>query len=340
MFRGEVPRRFGVVADVLEARIESILCAYESRLVEIGSPLVNDEGVRWQLQAQARAVLEEVAADLRKRDGPPLYHPEGDRLSETIGTSRARGLVHPSESMRAVMALMEAALSIVADNLPASDTSRGEVAAAALAIQRSILERVAHASVSYGSFLLEKIHVSHAEERRRIGRELHDRVAHAVIVLFRNLELSEMYQKSKPERARAKLQEAKATAQEVLKVTRDLSRELRESLAEEGVRAAVLDYLELSVHPPIETDILVEGNDSGIPPHVRGELFLILREAIRNGVVHSDARRIRVLLSTTQDRFRAVIEDDGRGFEPSLSTSRGGTGLSSMRERVAPAGQF
>ena len=33
-----------------------------------------------------------------------------------------------------------------------------------------------------------------AEERRRISRELHDRVAHAILVVFRNLELLELYE--------------------------------------------------------------------------------------------------------------------------------------------------
>lgn len=323
-------------ADILEARSEEILAAYERRLLDMGSPLVAEAAMRERLKARARPVLEDVARNLRGQRAPSLVEREEDALSAGIGTARAREGVHASESLRAVAALSEAALTVVVERLPPSETSRGEVATVALAIQESIMERAARASVSYVGYLLRKVHESHADERRRIGRELHDRVAHSIMVAFRNLELYEMYGSRDPSRARAKLEDAKRTAQEALESARGLSSELRNYSAEEGLEVALSDYLRLVVPARVEARISVEGDESLLAPEIRDELFLIVREAIRNAAAHSGARRIGVEVSVARDRVRAIIEDDGRGFDPEWDS--GGTGLASMGERASLLG--
>ncbi|MDQ3864907.1 MAG: histidine kinase, partial [Actinomycetota bacterium] len=176
-----------VAAEALEARFEEIIAAYEELLLAMGSPLITEAKTREQLRAHARSTLEEVAANLRGLEVSPGTEQSEDNLSETIGSSRASGNVHASESLRAVAALSEATLSVVVDNLPPSSTSGNEVAAVALAIQKVTMEHVARAAVAYTDYLLEKVHESHTDERRRISRELHDRVAHSIMVAFRSL---------------------------------------------------------------------------------------------------------------------------------------------------------
>lgn len=70
------------------------------------------------------------------------------------------------------------------------------------------------------------------------------------MVAFRNLELYEMYGSRDPSRARAKLEDAKRTAQEALESARGLSSELRNYSAEEGLEVALSDYLRLVMHRP------------------------------------------------------------------------------------------
>lgn len=99
-------------ADVLETHSGKIIAAYEKRLLEMDSPLVAEASTRKQLKAQAHAVLRDVAVTLRGKAGSFQTEPEEDPLSEGIGASRARERVHASESLRAVAALSEAALSV------------------------------------------------------------------------------------------------------------------------------------------------------------------------------------------------------------------------------------
>jgi signal transduction histidine kinase len=179
-----------------------------------------------------------------------------------------------------------------------------------------------------------------ADERRRVSRELHDRVAHAILVVFRNLELLELYEERDPARARAKHDAAKAAARHALEATRDLCRELRRPLAATGLREALADDLGAVAAPEVQASVSVRGDESRLAPPVRDELFLILREAVRNAASHSGARRIAVELAVGGEAVTAVVEDDGRGLEQAQARARraGGTGLASMAERASLLG--
>lgn len=335
MIKEEAKRRSLVwAAETLVSRFEEIFAVCEGRLIDVGSPLVSEKASREQLKAHAYCILEDAAISLHGREESAGAQRSKDSLSRKVGASRADECVHPSDSLRAAVVLSEAALSVVAGSLPPSSVSRDEIVAVASAIQRSILERTARASVAYGNRLLAKLHESHVDERRRISRELHDRVAHSMVVVFRNLELCEVYEED-PSKIHAKLETAKRTAQEALRLVRTLSSELRHTAAEEGLEVALSDYLRLTVTSGIEARISVRGDESLITPAVRDEIFLVLREAIRNALTHSGAQSVRIELCTSEHQVRAAVEDDGDGFDPKDASGVGGTGLISMRERTS-----
>jgi signal transduction histidine kinase len=318
---------------VLGRKRQSILQEFEARLRASSSPLLSDGQANGLLKEQCLAILEEVASVLR---GGHFPEPSRDNLSQNIGILRADRHVHPGDSLRAAVELSEAALFAVTEAL-GSDVSPNEVAEIFSLIQRSIIERVARASVAYGDYLLARLQESHDDERRRVSRELHDRVAHSIMVAFRNLELLELYEGRDPIRAREKLGLAKEAAQQALKSTRDLSSELRTSFAEQGLEVALSEYLRLLAPPNVRAWVSAKGDESLVPNRVRDELFLILREAVRNAATHSGARFVRVELYTSKTEFRGVVEDDGRGLkrEPGADKTHSGTGLASMEERAS-----
>ena len=338
--RGVLPSHLNVVADVLERHSEEVIAAYEKLLLAIESPLIVEAETREQVMAQADAVLKEVVSDLRGREASPSgMQSSEDHLSENIGVSRASGNVHAVHSLRAVVVFSEAALSVIVDNLPPSPTLGSEVAAVALSIQKIFMARVTKAALAYANYLLEKAHESHADERRRISRELHDRVAHSIMVAFRSLEIFEIYTTKDPSKAQSRLELAKSTTQEALELTRSLSRELRETSAEEGLEAALSDLLKVSIPQDIRSQVSIEGDESLITPQIRDELFLIIREGTRNAATHSGASIITIEVEISENSVRAIVEDDGRGFEPTEKAPRvGGTGLASMQERASLLG--
>jgi len=175
------------------------------------------------------------------------------------------------------------------------------------------------------------------EERKRISRELHDRVAHTMVIVSQSLELYETLEQSDPERARAKMNLAKDSILEAMSLTRDLSWELRSAeVQEEGLSVALSHLLEVSVPPGVECALSVEGDEALLPSHVREQLFVILREGIRNAVSHSEAGRMDVEVRVSTEEVAGCVRDDGRGFAE--EDVYAGGGLRSMKERAEVVG--
>jgi PAS domain S-box-containing protein len=178
--------------------------------------------------------------------------------------------------------------------------------------------------------------MAHAEaaERNRISRELHDRVAHTMGVAHQCLQLYEGLAERDPVRAHGKLRIAKEMMKTALEQTRNLSMELRHSETENGLVPALQDLLEVAVPDGISAELSTSGAESRLSDHQRGQLYLILREAVRNAVRHSGCRSLTVGLDITSENVSGYVEDDGRGFDGNGGT-RDGIGLQSIRERAA-----
>src|SRR5918995_2342858 len=138
-----------------------------------------------------------------------------------------------------------------------------------------------------------------AAERNRVSRELHDRVAHSMGVAHQSLQLYEALAEKDPVRAHGKLRTAKEMMKTALEQTRNLSMELRRSETEHGLIPALQDLLEVAVPESVRADLSTSGAESRLSAHQRGQLYLSLREAVRNAVRHSGCRPLRVRLDIT-----------------------------------------
>ena len=322
---------FGWAAEALGRCREGILAGFEARLRERDSPLLSGSRMGEELRVQTRAIIGEVAALLQGEDVPASQ--ERDLLSEVIGASRARERVHPSESLGAAAELTGSMLAVIAGELPPR-VPPARVAEVAAIIQRSTMERVARASVSYVDQLLREVRLSHFEERRRVSRELHDRVANSLAVAHQNLQLHEGLEGESPSRAKEKLELVRSSVRDALGSARGLSAELRRSVVREGLEVALSNLLPAIVPEDVRGEVSARGDESLVPDHTRDEIFLILREGVRNAAAHSGARSIKVEFSVEPHEVRAAVTDDGRGFDAESEDSASGTGLQSMKERA------
>jgi PAS domain S-box-containing protein len=175
------------------------------------------------------------------------------------------------------------------------------------------------------------------EERRRLARDLHDRVAHDMALVYQSLELYKALKESDPQRAAFKIELARHMVREALDSTRNLSMELMEPEVRRGLEAALADLLRDLVPPDVRVDLSASGDETLIPPETRNQLFLILREAIRNAVTHAGCSRITVELEVIPNKAVGSVEDDGRGFDVE-GVGTAGVGLQSMKERTALLG--
>ena len=181
---------------------------------------------------------------------------------------------------------------------------------------------------------LEAVAQAEATERERISRELHDRVAHSMGVAHQSLQLYEALAEKDPARAQGRLGTAKEMTRTALEQTRNLSAELRRSETEDGLVPALQDLLEVVVPQDVDAEFSASGAESSLSDHQRGQLYLILREAVRNAVAHSGCRHLTVGLDITPENVSSFVEDDGSGFEGNGGNGDG-IGLRSIQERAA-----
>ncbi len=165
------------------------------------------------------------------------------------------------------------------------------------------------------------------EERRRVGRELHDGVGSLLTAALLTLKVAE----KRPE----KLPEARAQVAEALEEVRKLSQELRMPLLDDlGLEAALRRYLEEYRKNGLEVEA-----DLRVPPLPKEKevaLFRVVQEALTNVLRHARARRVRVALWPQEERLFGLVEDDGQGFDPGRTPPS--VGMLGMQERVQSLG--
>jgi signal transduction histidine kinase len=76
-----------------------------------------------------------------------------------------------------------------------------------------------------------------------------------------------------------------------------------------------------------------------LPPELRHNIFLVVKEALTNVVKHAQAKEVHVQAKATADSLEFVVQDDGHGFEPGRNAHESQrNGLSNMQRRAATMG--
>lgn len=314
---------------------EEILTSYEQSLVAGGSPIVADERTRGQAVQNAGDILADVeasvlAGEVRVDEGHKL-------LAARIGESRARAGLHPRDSLHAAVLLFEVASRCLARHVTAEPELLAGFVTAVLALNESISRRIREATVSYTGYLLAHVHQAHLDERRRIARDLHDRLGEELSVALRQLELSGFQAGQAGETARAAVAGtiARGAIVEGMRRLREVTSDLRQDQVT-NLEKALDRYLGSQQGGKVATRLRMHGDERWAPPTVLDEVFLIIREAIRNALAHAGATLIWVEVEVAPRQLCAWIEDDGRGFAVADQQKRPGEGMGvvSMRERA------
>ncbi|MET7718971.1 ATP-binding protein [Streptomyces sp. NPDC005407] len=169
-------------------------------------------------------------------------------------------------------------------------------------------------------------------EQRRIARELHNEVAGA---LTASLELLEPPggTVAAPAAAAQWLREADARL-------RELITGLREQSAVPPLGEAVRSFAATAAPAGTALTVRLTGDEQLVPDAQRRELFLTLREALRNSFTHAGARNVKVSVRATRWWVYASVSDDGYGFDAGRELRPGHShqGFRSMAERMEDIG--
>lgn len=172
------------------------------------------------------------------------------------------------------------------------------------------------------------------KERKRIAKDLHDRLGSmlsAIKLQFSALEERlDKVQVEQSERYRHVFVMLDDAVTEVRRISHDM---VRTSLAQFGLAGALKDLRD-AVHVPgkLEMELDLFGLDERLEQNLEIALYRMVQEAVSNILKHAEARHVSVQVTRSGKSVNVMVEDDGRGFDPSKAAEGMGTG--NIRERA------
>ncbi|MEN3359363.1 MAG: hypothetical protein V7637_3345, partial [Mycobacteriales bacterium] len=184
----------------------------------------------------------------------------------------------------------------------------------------------------------EQVRAAQQAERRRSAREIHDRIGNRLSLAVRYLDLYEIYRERDPGMAETKIADVRTVLNDLLDGTRRLMSDLRLETPVRSLGAALQEFV-AAVDPSVAVRIDVRGDDELIPADHRDELFVVIREALRNVFAHARAHSASVVVAIAAGQVTAAVDDDGTGLDLLRGVpAERHTGLDSMRERIESLG--
>ncbi|MGP8198626.1 MAG: two-component regulator propeller domain-containing protein [Limisphaerales bacterium] len=179
-----------------------------------------------------------------------------------------------------------------------------------------------------------------AKERERIARDLHDDLGSSLarISLLSGLLKADRNNPGQVESHAVKIsQSADQTVralEEIVWAVRPGSDSLQ-SLVEYIAHFANELFADGGIH--CRLDLPHDLPALPLPPEVRHNVFLVVKEALANALKHAGAREVHIRAEATDQALEIVVQDDGKGFD--IRGQSRGNGLGNMRRRAQAIGE-
>ncbi len=174
-----------------------------------------------------------------------------------------------------------------------------------------------------------------ANDRERIGRELHDGTIQSIYAAGLILEDVRMALQDEPARARAQLDRAMTSLNRTIQDIRSYIFDLRRDEVTEDIETSLSRLIkDFRVNTLIDVNLEVKGKKQrDLEPDRAQNLYQIAQEALTNVARHAQACHVNVQLRYGEHQLILRIADDGVGF-PVSGVNGAGRGLKNMRERA------
>jgi signal transduction histidine kinase len=176
------------------------------------------------------------------------------------------------------------------------------------------------------------------EERRRIGRELHDEAGQSLLVLRLKLEMMERHA---PQELLPGLAEARGIAEQTVVELRRIIAALSPAVLERlGLKAALRQLASRfdKLHPA-QVQMRIAADSDAYPRQIQEVIYRVAQESLQNVAKHSKATCVNLFLRTADKKIRLSVRDNGGGMSETAEAAKLPTfGLEGMRERAALLG--
>ena len=203
---------------------------------------------------------------------------------------------------------------------------RAVVRAAALALENARLEAELRAQLEALRASRARIVEAADEERRRLGRDLHDGAQQRLVSILLALKLAQ----ERPEGAQPLVDGAVAEAHAAVEELRELASGIHPAALQRGLDAG-LESLATRAAVPVELEAHVPER---LPVAVETAAYFTVSEALTNVAKYAEATHARVGARREDGSLVVEVSDDGVGGADASS----GSGLRGLEDRVGAVG--
>ncbi|MFG1806484.1 sensor histidine kinase [Streptomyces sp. NPDC049040] len=316
----------GGVDAAFQVLVPEVLEAFRHRLVESGNPLGTDRDCWRVCKGLAATTLTACAHALGHAVESPPPDPGADRTPGRLHAVLLARDIPPRASVQAWLLLFRVAVDRLGALFGDPD------GALLLALHDAVGSRLAEDVRGYDMALLDAVRDAEERSRRALARDVHDRIGSAASLALRQLELFELEHGLSAD-TDPRLRSLQDAVVGTVHTARDIVGELRTETCTStlSLRLALTGFAEAMGVEGTAVEIDVPDAGGRLPPGVGDDLFVMLRECIRNALAHADATRVTVTLRLERGEAHAGVRDNGSGFAPG---ARRGAGLASLAERV------
>lgn len=178
------------------------------------------------------------------------------------------------------------------------------------------------------------------EERKRIGREIHDELGQQLTAIKMDIAWIDKKLPTHTPLLKNKLNNVIRLLDESNQSIRRILSELRPSIPGDRDLLESLEWLsrQLTSNTGIPVQLTTDQTEIKLPEPVSTCLFRVCQEAFTNITRYAGASRVGTSLSMHNDWITLTVEDDGKGFDPEAVQSKKSFGILGMKERVLSLG--
>ena len=179
---------------------------------------------------------------------------------------------------------------------------------------------------------LESMIVGQEEERKRISTDLHDSLGGMLSAL--KLQYDSLHLKHQDLDQDEDYNQINELIDTACDEVRNIARNLKPAALEKiGLKAALTDLVNRYKRFP-EADITLHFHktDKKLDYNTKVHVYRIIQELINNAIKHSHCKELDIQISSLNDEFVIMVEDDGVGFDKLKAVY--GHGIDNIRSRV------
>ena len=198
------------------------------------------------------------------------------------------------------------------------------------------LAMVSKVNTELNNYMALSEKIAEDRERKRIAREIHDTLGHALTGISAGLDAVGVLIDIDPNRAKEQVKSVSEVVREGIQDVRGSLNRLRPGALEgrtlkDALEKMIREYQTLS---NLQVDLHYEWVDVDMDVMIEDTIFRVIQESMTNAVRHGHASQMSLHFFENEEDYLIELQDNGVGFE----TLTYGYGLKQMMERISILG--